>query len=279
MNRNTSLPFVFLGLLSLAGCSVEPDEPGPTGPVGPVATTALEAWPEAPSAPPLSRQQLARACASWVACRVDASDPVMVEICVAALEWSGERAIPISKTWLDPFGDANERVEFFAACVLDATSCSTVGACLTPREVELYCEEGGCRSNREYQVTCEGSIARMTDASGKTVERDCARALAACDVASPTGCTDRHPSQCPAPPPQPDRCDGDVRLGCDGARQISYRDCSRLGGQCAQGTDGLGRCSYGAEVCDQSARCDGGQLSLCVLGQPTTIDAPLICGD
>src|SRR4029078_4079160 len=111
--------------------------------------------------------------------------------------------------------------------------CAAVNACLSTREVDLYCEEDGCRprDNVPFAVACDGTIATMTK-SGVTGKRDCALALAACDPKSPTGCTDRHFSSCPEGGVRSDHCDGDVRLGCDGGNQVSYRDCARLGGVC-----------------------------------------------
>ncbi|HEV8247376.1 MAG TPA: hypothetical protein VGP93_16470 [Polyangiaceae bacterium] len=217
--------------------------------------------------------------------------------CIADVEWSAERAIPLSGYW-----HFNERAEYWVSCALDsAGDCSMLADCTTERASGIYCEEDGCRlssnnavceqddcgvssANGSYEVSCTDTIATLGNELG-TSARDCSRAFAECDLASPTGCTDRLFSQCT--PDATERCEGDVRIGCDGSRQVSYRDCSRLGGHCALHADKHFGCSYG-DATDEStpictvgtpseARCDGDQLSLCAAGFHLTRGAPEIC--
>jgi hypothetical protein len=126
-------------------------------------------------------------------------------------------------------------------------------------------------------------VATWTNGSS-TIQRDCSLAFADCDVDSATGCTDRHFTACPAGVDRSDRCDGDIRLGCDGTDQVSYRDCGRMGGSCGTTTAGGQGCIYGepsdAECFGDDAlgaRCDASQLSVCVNGRRITVDAPELC--
>lgn len=288
---------VGLGALLLlpTGCFVEfgsspsDDDPDPTqlDPRGPVATNADEAWPTKPdSVPQLEEQQIAEACAMAGACIPDREQftqqemLALIELCVANAVWSGERAIPMSS-----FAQDNERAEFFVGCVFDnAGDCSAVNACRTDRAHEIYCEEDGCRlrGDASFDVSCNGDIATFSGDTG-TFTRDCSRAFAQCDPQSPTGCTDRQFTACAETPPVPDRCDGNVRLGCDSAGQVSYRDCERLGGSCGEATDGSMDCIYpdrdAACLGDEPARaaCDADVLGVCVNGKRVSFSAPDIC--
>jgi hypothetical protein len=278
LRNHLSLALVTTALLG--GCAVDAGFPEPE-PEGPIATNATEAWPARPAVPSLDVESMTRACAAWAACALEDAETrsqidgaAAVSLCLYQLEWSAERAIPISKLWISAFPDADERVEFFTSCVLEAQSCGALAACLTPRRVDMTCEEDGCRANRGYQVSCAGEIAILTPEDGPAFSRDCSRAFAACDPASPTGCTDRGFTACPEPPPTPDRCDGNVRLGCDGRQQVSYRDCTRLGGTCDAAS---GDCRYAEESCETGAACDSDQLTACVRGMRVAIEAPALC--
>jgi hypothetical protein len=281
MTKRTKLGFPLPCALALAACAGDPAVPADLDPVGPVARDAHEAWPERPALPPISIESMARACAAWTTCQLESAEPgepvdgpLGVDWCLSALEWSAERAIPITATLISPFGDANERVEFYVDCVLAAVDCGAIDACITRREAEFQCQEDGCRALRDYVVSCDGDVATMTSEGVPAVTRDCARALAKCSPHSPTGCTDRQFTACPEPPPQPDRCDGDVRLGCDSEQQVSYRDCSRLGGSCAPES---GDCQYGSDPCSEPSSCAGDQLSVCLRGARVTLEAPALC--
>jgi hypothetical protein len=278
----------FFGLmapLAALACSAPSFELDFTHGYGPVAHDANEAWPDAPTGlPVLTRDELLRACATAGAC-----DPEvmgwdldtrlgLVEICVDDLIFSAERAIPISK-----WGHRNERAEFWVRCVLDhETDCSAVSQCATDRDARIDCQEDGCSSEEELIVSCTGTVATLKGESGSK-NRDCARAFASCDPESPTGCTDRHYSACPADISKKDRCDGDIRLGCDQLDQVSYHDCSRLGGTCGTAPDGSQDCVYpGPKSADCGenplrASCDGSTLSACVLGARVQVATPL-CG-
>ena len=279
-----------LGLLmtfatATTACGTAKDEPQPDEPLGPVASNAQEAWPEKPaSVPAITAEQIARACVMQAAC-IPASEghdrktlQGLVDLCAHDAAFSAERAIPLSG-----FGKRNERAEFFVDCTLKAVSCDAARACTTTRSDDVHCEEDGCRltSDASPSVSCNGSIASITTSNSST-KRDCARAFAQCSEQSPTGCTDRAFSACDQVGiEQGDRCDGDIRLGCDGGNQVSYRDCTRLGGSCRQ--NGKGACVYP----DADARCGGdspspsectgSQLSLCVGHAWISVDAPEIC--
>ena len=60
-----------------------------------------------------------------------------------------------------------------------------------------------------------------------------------CSETSPTGCTDRPLVRCTAG--GKDRCDGDVKLGCDHCGFVSFHDCSWNGGHCEE-TGGGAEC-------------------------------------
>ncbi len=253
-----------------------------TNPVGPVASNASEAFPDKPaSAPVLTAKDIIKACATEVAC--DMSGPkhtphdrmAGVLACVEYVTWSAERAIPMSGLVHD-----NERAEYYVSCLdQHAGDCSSVAACRSGRASDIYCEEDGCRGPEGASVSCQGTVATIDGAS-----RDCALAYATCDPSSPTGCTDRHFTSCPAGSPHVDRCDGNVRLGCDSSGQVSYRDCSRMGGRCGTLPDGHQGCIYtegSADAgCADGSRlpaCSGVKLSACVNGRLVSADAAALC--
>ncbi|MEZ4225694.1 MAG: hypothetical protein R3B13_32380 [Polyangiaceae bacterium] len=282
----------FAALLSLSACSSDPVEPATSGPIGPLASNAAEAWPDVPTVPAITHEQIARACVRAAECIPNdlfqqcptcfsssgelTPDVVLalVNICVFDAKFSAERAIPLSG-----FSKRNERAEFFVDCTLKAADCGGVSACVSERFDAIDCQEDGCRATRKLSVTCNGDVATLNDGT-TTATRDCSRAYAQCDPASPTGCTDRHFSAC-ADPALGDRCDGNIRLGCDGAEQVSYRDCAQMGGSC-QPVNGRGTCVYpkqDAECADDAtdAACSGQSLGVCVNGERVTVDAAAIC--
>lgn len=255
-------------------------------PGGPVARNASEAFPAAPEGVPvLSRQAILSACVRAQECQVgqplDDGTPILpehvllfVEICEGALTSSAERAIPVS----DWFIKWAQTADLWVACVEGATTCEGVRACDIKRD-GVSCEEAGCFGPAGWKETrCQGTVATLVAEGGEFV-RDCALAHASCDPASPTGCTDRHSTSCPEDLDKADRCDGDVRLGCDRFNRVSYRDCRRMGGTCGKTPEGRMDCIYPgtSEACaaEPPLECQGGKLSLCVLGglveQPTTL--------
>lgn len=273
--------------LALGACSsnVTDTSGAPLSPEGPVASNAAEAFPDKPAGvPPLSNSEILQAC-------LDAADCVqtqytqeqmlgLVQLCVHDVTFSAERAIPMSG-----FSNNNERAEYFVKCALDnAGNCSAVDACRTQRIGDITCQEDGCRipSDTTSKVTCNGDVATITigDASAK---RDCTRAYAKCDPSSPTGCTDRHYTACPADGTKADRCDGNVRLGCDGAGQVSYHDCTRMGGTCGTTQSGVQGCIYPNvnPACETNPvpdpQCVSGSIQICINGQQLTTPAPGVC--
>ena len=248
----------------------------------PTATSAEEAWPERPDAVPvLTGEQILEACAVSATCRPDApagGTLWFLDNCVAAVLFNAERTIPLSFIYTIPLL-GNERAEFWVQCVLDNQGdCALVESCLTPRSRYLACEEDGCTAGRVLVVECAGTIATLS-AANQTFVRDCSRAYAECDPKSRTGCTDRHYTRCPAEPPLLDRCDGDIRLGCDGGCNVSYHDCARMGGSCETTAGGLGHCVYPATPdCvghGADATCGGGLVSACVNDRRVTVPSAL----
>ena len=282
--------FPLLGLCALVpalgGCSSTDTQPiaAQAGqPTGPVAHDAAEAWPTKPNVAVLAPESVARACAAWSSCSTPNGTTqarlTAAAVCTAGVVWSAERAIPMSDIFL---GDADERAELFVKCAIDHDGdCGALATCLTKRSAAIYCEEDGCKAQPSLQVTCAGSVATLSDGSS-TKTRDCARAFAACDATSPTGCTDRHFTACPADGDRADRCDGEVRLGCDGSDQVSYHDCARLGGTCGAIPGGGQGCVYPGpdQACASGAatsQCNGSDLSICVGTRLVTVAAPALC--
>jgi hypothetical protein len=70
-----------------------------------------------------------------------------------------------------------------------------------------------------------------------------------------------------------DRCDGDIKLGCDRCGMVSFHDCAVMGGHCVENPTGAA-CVYpttGTCTPDQQA-CSGNVLTACVRGAPVTVD-------
>ena len=111
-------------------------------------------------------------------------------------------------------------------------------------------------------------IARAT--LGPSAHRDCLRAGMRCDKSSATGCTDRPLTRCKSG--GADRCDGDIKLGCDGCGFVSFRDCSWNGGTCSETADGAKCLAPGDYVGCHTPSCKGTSLSLCVSGRTVTVD-------
>ncbi len=272
--RNVTFGSLILVTLGV-GCSNQTD-PTPE-PDAPVASNAAEAWPDQPAGvAPITEENILEACATSGACsaEVAALSPEerlgLIDICVYDAVFSAERAIPLTG-----FNHENERVEWWVSCVQSATDCSAIETCRTERDQNIVCEEDGCRAYGEFNVSCNGSIATLTG-SDQTFTRDCSRAYVECDATSPTGCADRHFSRCPDGIDTSDRCDGNVRLGCDSGAHVSFHDCTRLGGTCGLASDGSQDCVYptpSSPDCkaSQPAACDGGNLSACVNGHRVSV--------
>lgn len=254
------------------------------GPEGPVARTAGEAWPDRPSdVPVMTPEDILRACVAYVSCGSTGADggaskPFGADMCVASIVFSGERATPLGDVNLR----GNERAEFFVNCVLGASSCTDIAKCLTDRSDDIECQEDGCRGKIPgWSVTCSGTVATVTG-DGVHFTRDCATAFAACSPDSSTGCTDRPFTQCAPGTGSADRCDGNIRLGCDRSGQVSYHDCERLGGTCGATSTGAMGCVYPASPeCPpghpQFDSCTGTNLNVCVAGRRVTASAPALC--
>lgn len=276
-----------LGVMGVLSCSDDDAGsaparcvPAPAASSSTPAADATSAWPDrAPVPAPLTREEVLGACVRVYGCNqvVDPDGaPASFGVCLSALEYSLERGIPVSRYPLvlgtTRVANASESAEFFARCVLAAgASCDQVFSCATARQA-TPCEEIGCHTSPQLTATCAGAIATLTDSCGQTSSRDCSRADAVCDPASPTGCSDRLRSSCPEGVTRADRCDGNVRLGCDGTDHVSYHDCSRVAGGTCQQVEGRGVCVFPAgdlEPCDMPATfacVSGGMVQACVLG-------------
>jgi hypothetical protein len=272
----------------ITGCLVNTD-PGPqhtagakdpvahtTGAFGPVASNAAAAWPTRPTQiTPLTAHQILEGCANWAQCApgTAADQGAQFDICVGNVKFSGERAMPLV--------DADERAEFFVRCAAAAGGdCAQVNLCLSKRSVDVWCEEDGCKANIVYAaIRCEGSVAVMKHANGTEDRRDCSRAFLECDATSETGCTDRHFTQCDPNQTKADRCDGNIRLGCDGAGQVSYHDCSLFGGTCGDLSYGGKGCVYPEDAACKANQadqhCEGDVINLCFEGRLATYQSTL----
>lgn len=273
-------------LVFVAACSAEVPTLGPAQARGPIAKDAAEAFPGAPVVPALTREAMLRACERAAECQlgqalgettISRDDAVGLAIlCVNGLTFSGERAIPISG-----WANRDATADVWVACVSEGKTCGDVRACDVER-THVTCQEDGCLGPADWLETrCAGDVATVSTKSGD-VTRDCARAHARCDTSSPTGCSDRPYTRCPEDDPHRDRCDGDVRLGCDGAGQVSYHDCRRLGGTCGVDEKGTFDCLYaGTDACATDAppatMCASGVLSMCVLGARVDTPSKVLC--
>lgn len=273
----------FAVVVLLNGCGTS-DRDLSLEPTGPVARDAREAWPQKPTVSRVAPERAAQACAAWASCSVQTDgDREMylfaTAFCLDSLHWSLERAIPISRSGLiGAFDNYNERGEFFVDCAIaSANDCGGVQACLTERAAGIVCQEDGCRATEDYSVACEGDVAVLTSATAAVTRRDCSRAFAKCDTSSPTGCTDRQFSACPTEAQVGDRCDGQIRLGCDRFSQVSYHDCARIDGGACVDVDGRGQCQYDESTPCTDAVCANGKLTICAFNQSVTIDVPTDC--
>jgi hypothetical protein len=95
-----------------------------------------------------------------------------------------------------------------------------------------------------------------------------------CDASSQTGCSDRLPSACMSW--SGDRCDGDVRIGCDGAGKVSFHDCARIeGATCGELADGKLGCVAlaGSECASGTYTCQADAVVLCISGKKVQVPA------
>jgi len=251
-----------------------------TPPPRAVAHDAESAWPNRPKdVPTLSFEQVVRACAAFGPCNVELAGSALsaVSYCIQAVQFSAERAIPMSS-----FLPSNARAEAFVMCeIVYADDCEAQKTVCQPPRTAQHCQEDGCWGSY-YPVSCEGTVAHFETCSG-TFDRDCAAAFAECDLDSITGCTDRHYSDCPPDGTNADHCDGNIRLGCDGVGAVSYHDCSRMGGVCKT-VDGADDCVYTdmpdpqcEGVNDGVAKCQGSELVVCMRGVRVVVSAPAVC--
>lgn len=275
-------------------------------PDGRIDIDALAAWPDrAVEPPPLTRDEIARACAIEAACGQwpwptpdgggdagldgDAPDagsgPIGDQdggwgfpsgaafdaaICAAGADsggsWAEVRAVP-------DYHDGARWAWHVRALLASGNGCDRPAPSESRMPAETICQEDGCywADPTPHAFTCDGDRMRWGDVP---TYRDCSRAFAHCDPGSETGCTDRHLVQCD--PAARDRCDGDVKLGCDSCGYVSFHDCSRLpGGHCVEAAGGAsceGDVASDAACAYTEIGCEGDALRLCVLGVSTIVD-------
>jgi hypothetical protein len=241
-------------------------------PDGRVNVTAAEAWPNRPAepAPPTAADMLG-ACAILSACFSQigdagaSSDADQIKGIASCLDPKShpfeERAIPEL--------DQSERWSFKVHNILSKKGCGGV-LIGSKRPHEVYCEEGGCwwSGAMPPTVTCQGTVATFSGGGAGT--RDCAGSYGTCSTTSPSGCTDRARVACESA--GKDRCDGDVKLGCDRCELVSFHDCSLQGGHCSENAAGAACVYPDAAACTAAPSCSGSMLTFCSQGAPTTID-------
>jgi hypothetical protein len=200
--------------------------------------------------------------------------------CAMTINADEEFAIPVGSRSPDLLPPADVRWSYFArAAIIANGDCARVRAALPERPAELVCGTEGCiwRAPSRPRVTCTGDVATL-ESEGSTFTRNCDFVHARCDETSATGCSDRQTHACDASVDNRDRCAGDIKLGCTVSGNISFSDCTRHGGRCADTADQLEAfCEYpiGAE-CGGEPTCTGDQLSVCVLGHAITVDCPAL---
>ena len=292
--RSSLLSLTRLALLATAAaaalaCAVTSDDPCagqacnssiPKGEIhgvradGRVDVTAAQAWPgRNPEPTPLTRGEIAQACARIAGCQTptdhtpsakEDEDLAWATALCATPDDTEERVIPLA--------ESNERWSYLLRESLVAKSCADVSALKTKRPSAIDCQEDGCwwSSNTPIpKVSCAGDVATMISA-GTTFVRDCSHSYAHCSTSSPTGCTDRGPVGCD--PAGLDRCDGDIKLGCDHTGRVSFHDCGLIGQKCVEDAGGAHCAAPETGGCSVGAGCDGATLSMCVMGSKVNVD-------
>lgn len=261
---------------------------------GRINISAVEAWPNRPpKTPRLEPAEVAEACAALAACMDLSCSPFdglwaraeLQSLCpLGSLSLfdinAPERVIPIGSFPQDNRARAaNESWEFALRTVLAARgNCTQIQQVLTERAPFIECQEDGCYATEFWPLTCNGDIATFRTTT-TTLTRDCSRSGTHCSEASRTGCTDRQLIHCSCA--AQDRCDGDIKLGCDHCGFVTYHDCSWNGGHCEETTEGTGaHCvpPVDPSTCVGSAGCNGSSLTLCTPTGAVDVDCSTIAG-
>jgi hypothetical protein len=254
-------------------CAIDSAEVHGLTPDGRVNVTAAEAWPSRPMEPtPPTAAEILSACAILSSCFSQigdagvSSDADQIKGITSCLDPTThkfeERAIPEA--------EQSERWSFKVRNIIAKKGCGGV-LIGSKRPHEAYCEESGCwwTGSSPATVTCEGTIATY-NAPTPVGTRDCAGSYATCSTTSPTGCTDRPRVACQSA--GKDRCDGDIKLGCDRCGLVSFHDCGLQGGHCVESPDGAACVYPDPAACTAAPSCSGSMLTFCSRGAPTTVD-------
>jgi hypothetical protein len=245
-----------------AGCflfSCIDDNPCPNPPVPPkgpvhgirpdgrVDVTAAEAWPDRPPPEPVpSPQEVADACAAFEACvdskssqtdppapptTNDGRSPDEVACANGGIFAFGPFALNAAERVIPLHGLLESWPFFIRAVAALHGDCAAIKQVLTKRNGAFVCQEDGCWASTTAQAACNGAVSLQDGGA-----RDCSRSGMLCSETSPTGCTDRPLVRCKTG--GADRCDGDIKLGCDHCGFVSFHDCTWNGGHCEETNDG-----------------------------------------
>ena len=251
---------------------------------GRVDVTAAEAWPDRPPSIGPSADEAALACEVFASCAVrwnpslrDVDQASHAAFRAACLGGGGGYPIdPLGFLFslnaaqrMIPLKGSNESWPFLISSVLEAKGdCRRIQGILTPRAFHFDCQEDGCQTDLKTSFKCQGDVAT---APSVQFGRDCSRSGTHCSETSSTGCTDRAFVRCSG---GMDRCDGDIKLGCDSCGFVSYRDCSWNGGHCSETSAGAGcvPAGDGGSCVQGTTKCNGARLDVCFGGQVVGVD-------
>jgi hypothetical protein len=245
-------------------------------PDGRVDVSAAEAWPNRPPEPAaVTPSELLGGCAILTACfqlQIADAGPADDKQIADSLRSCLLPSSHANEERVIPELEQNERWSFNLRTLLAKKGCAGLFMS-TQRPPGVTCQEDGCWWNPATpspMVQCAGEVATLTSA-GMSYTRDCSHSYTTCSTTSTTGCTDRPIVTCQSA--ANDRCDGDIKLGCDRCGMVSYHDCAVMGGHCVENPAGAA-CVYpsAAQCTPMDQTCAGNLLTACVAGTPVTVD-------
>lgn len=263
--------------------------------VGAVAVAGCGGQPAAMSAgPPLTLDEIARACENGYACLAPPIDGPTIPGCLRNLDDLDSAVSIYRPDQVRCLAAAGADCSKALACVgMAIESCSPDGTrCAGDRVVD-------CRGGRTLSIDCRGGLWFSDDAtcvqgdkpgcgtatcgagtadscSGTRVVRcadgvrqeiDCAQLGMTCVLDGGAATCGGAGAACSA-----SRCDGKRLIRCEAGHETTY-DCAALlrGGSCVEGGHGGFSCGFGPD-CGDSATCAGGSAQLCVLGGQASVD-------